>query len=318
MSAFTTGKVRVAPAGGQDLLRAALLALLLGACGPDAARTIIVEADTTGGSVAEVGSAPRAGESAEVAFLDADSLALEQGSAEEEALREESSGNGPSASDARRAAGRTRASRGDAGEADDRAGEAAEPDAPRGDRRPPPILLPSGRVLLPSGTVLAAELRTPLHTATTVVGDRFAARLTQAVAAGGGVVIPVGALVEGRVSHVGNASEPGTIAILHLEARKIQMADGRRLRIRADVLDVTGQEVVERGRDGRRRAVRATGGAALSGAAADARRAILDSMLIGLAGRAIVARTSDKEIIVPSGTTFTLELVEPLEVPAPG
>jgi hypothetical protein len=45
---------------------------------------------------------------------------------------------------------------------------------------------------------------------------------------------------------------------------------------------------------------------------------MLDSILIGLAGRAIVARTADREIIVPAGTTFTLELVEPLEIPASG
>jgi hypothetical protein len=309
------GKVRVAATRRQGLLPATLLALVLQACSPDAARTVLVEADTTGGSVQAVDPAPGSEGSAEVAFLNADSLALEQGSADE------SLGDGPSErarseSGAGRVAERPRSSRGGAREAA-RVGEDADREEvrERGDRPPPPILLTSGRVLLPPGTVLAAELRTPLHTATTVVGDRFAARLTQAVAAGGRVVIPVGAVVEGRVSHVGNASEPGYIAFLRLEARKIQMADGRRLRIRADVLDVTGQEVVERGRDGRRTEVR-TGGMPLSSAAADARRAMLDSILIGLAGRAIVARTADKEIIVPSGTSFTLELEEPLEIPA--
>ena len=312
------GKVRVAKTRGQGLLPASLLALALLACGPDAARTVLVEADTTGGSVQAVGYARGARESAEVVFPGADSLAPDQGSDEEEALREEPSEAVRSGSDARRVAGRTRASRGDAGETDDRVGEAAVPEEAReyGGRPPPPVLLPSGGVLLPSGTVLAAELGTPLHTATTVVGDRFAARLTQAVAAGGRVVIPVGALVEGRVSHVGNANEPGYIAFLHLKAKTVLVADGRRLRISAEVLEVTGQEVVERGLDGRRTGLRTTGSAALSGAAGDARRAMLESILIGLAGRAIVGRTSDKEIIVPSGTTFTLELVEPLEIPA--
>ena len=316
MSAFTIGKVRIASSRRQGPLPAALLALALQACGPDAARTFLVEADTTGGTV-QADSARRAQELAEVAFVGADSLALDQGSAEE-TLDEGPSERARSESGARRVPSRIRPSGGDTGGADDRDGEAAPAEAREpGDRPPPPILLPSGRVLLPSGSVLAAELRTPLHTATTVVGDRFAARLTQAVAAGGRVVIPVGALVEGRVSHAGNASEPGTIAFLHLEARKVQMADGRRLRIRADVLDVTGQEVVERGRDGRGLEDRTMRGMAPSGAEADGRRAMLDGILIGLAGRAIVSRTSDKEIIVPSGTPFTLELVDPLEIPAP-
>lgn len=309
-------KVRITTSGRQGLLPATLLALGHLACGPDAARTVLVEADTTGGSVQPVDSAHLAQGASEVAFVGADPLALERGSAEE-TLREEPSGGPRSGSDSRRVTSRTPSARGGAGGTGDPTGEAAGPEEARetGNRPPPPVLLSSGRVLLPPGTVLAAELRTPLHTATTVVGDRFAARLTQAVAAGGRVVIPVGALVEGRVSHAGNASEPGTIAFLHLKARKIQMADGRRVRIRAEFLDVTGQEVVERGRqDG---AERVPGGTDPTGAAADARRAMLDSILIGLAGRAIVARMSDKEIIVPSGTPFTLVLVEPLEIPAP-
>lgn len=291
-----------------------LLPWLIGGCGPDAARTIIVEADTTGGSVPAVAPASPGEGSAEVAFLD--DAVVEQAPIEERAPGEVSAGGAPG-SGVRRDADRARSARGDSGEEDDRIRLAEERAAFRntGDRPPPPLLLPSGRVLLPSGTVLAAELRTPLHTATTVVGDRFAARLTQAVAAGGRIVIPVGSLVEGRVSHVGNASAPGTIAFLHLKAKSLRLADGRQLRIGAEVLDVTGQEVVERGQEGRR-AEAGLAASEQSSALADARRAMLDSILIGLGGRAIVARTTDMEIIIPAGTPFTLELVDPLELPA--
>ncbi len=188
----------------------------------------------------------------------------------------------------------------------------------RGGRPPPPVLLPAGRVRLPAGTVLVVELRTPIHTATTIVGDRFAARLTRDVAAGGRVVIPAGALVEGRVSHVGSASEPGRIAFIELEARKIRLNDRQRLRITAHVLDVTGQEVIESTADGRRARV-VTGemeGVELSEAARDARATILANILEGIDGRAIVASSTDREIIIPTGTPFTLELAGPLEIPA--
>ena len=310
------GKVGVATTRRQIGLPAALL-LALHACGPDAARTVLVEADTTGSSVRAVDFTQPPQGASELAVTGIDSTALERGSAGNE-RGEGRSDPGRSGSGTRPVPGPPRSPGADAGEAEDRRGGAANREEARepGRRPPPPILLPSGRVLLPSGTVLAAELRTPLHTATTLVGDRFAARLTQAVAAGGRIVIPVGALVEGRVSYVGNASEPGTIAFLRLEARKILMAEGRRVRFQAEVLDVTGQEVVERGTDRRGAEAGAPGGTGPTGAA-DARRSMLDSILIGLAGRAIVARTSDKEIIVPTGTTFTLELVEPLEIPPP-
>ena len=81
-------------------------------------------------------------------------------------------------------AGRSRVS-GDAAGNPGTADRALEPDvAGQPDRPPPPVLLPSGRILLPPGTVFAVELRTPIHTATPIFGDRFAARLTQDVAAG--------------------------------------------------------------------------------------------------------------------------------------
>lgn len=310
MSAFTTGKVGVAWTRGQGPFRASLLALMVGGCGHDAARTIIVEADTTGASIPAAAPVAPGDRSAEVAFLD-DAVGVDRGPVEGAAGEER--GGARSATGVRGYAGRARAARGGAGDARVAQVERDDPRDP-GARPPPPVLLPSGRVLLPSGTILAAELRTPLHTATTMVGDRFAARLTQAVAAGGRIVIPLGSLVEGRVSHAGNASAPATIAFLHLKAKSVRLADGRQLRISAEVLDVTGQEVMERSQEGGR----AGGGqaSAPSGAAADARRAMLDSILIGLGGRAIVAGTTDKEIVIPAGTPFTLELVEPLELPA--
>lgn len=307
LSAFTLAKLRVVVIGRQRLVAAAIVVLSVPACGPEAARTVLVEADTTGGAVTPADSAARP-ENAEIELADAEShgIGSESTAGAAEGISATRTG---SRSTARRTEDLDRA-RG-SGDAEDV--PAAEPDESRiGDRPPPPILLPGDRVLFPAGTVLTAELRTPIHTATTMVGDRFAARLTQALAAGGRVVIPVGTLIEGRVTHVGNASEPGYIAFLHLSGKSVRLPDGRHLKIKAEVLDVTGQVVVERGRDGGR--ARGPAGARPGEAAEEARRSMLDSILIGLAGRALVARTADKEIIIASGTAFTLELVEPLEV----
>ncbi|MGH7563781.1 MAG: hypothetical protein ACREK5_05100 [Gemmatimonadota bacterium] len=310
-------KVRVTNVRGQGRMPAtsliAALTLLLVACEHDGSRSILVQADTTGASRRPQGTADP-----EVTFLDSESLAAEDsatgGALSSRDAPAEGASSGPSARSRR-----TRPTRAPADDADARAGQ-ADPDEvrERGGRPPPPVLLPSGRTLLPPGTIFAVELRTPIHTATTIVGDRFAARLTRAVAAGGRVVIPAGALVEGRVSHVGSASEPGRIAFIELEALKVRTVDGRRLRISANVLDLTGQEVIGSSEDSRRAGVvtGAMDGAALSEAARDARAAILASILDSVDGRAIVAGSTDREIIIPTGTPFTLELVEPLEIPA--
>ncbi len=289
---------------------------LVAACGHDTSRTVLVQADTTAGSGRSTDSAPAQG-LPEVAFPDPESPAPRDSAG---AVSPSSGGRtaerAPTASSDREAAGRA----GPTGAPADGADPRQDPDEAREreGRPPPPVLLSSGRILLPPGTVFALELRTPIHTATTLIGDRFAARVTQDVAAGGRVVIAAGTLVEGRVSRVGNASGPGRVAFIELVVRKVWLPGGRHLRIAAKVLDVTGQEVVESSGDIRGSALvaGATGGAQLSEAARSARIAILEGILESLDGPAIITASTDREIIIPTGTPFTLELVEPLEIPA--
>ena len=314
MRSFTQAKVRVVPPCGQGRTGVAalvVLALLLMACQAEERRWS-VQADTT--RTPEGSTEDRSSPGLqEVAVLDPDSSEASAGDVAGAGAR-------TAATPSRQArAGRSRDS-GDTAGNPGTADRALEPDAAgQPDRPPPPVLLPSGRILLPPGTVFAVELRTPIHTATTVVGDRFAARLTQDVSAGGRIVFPAGALVEGRVRHVGTASEDGRIAYIQLNPRKVRLTDGRLLRITAAVLDVTGQEVLETQADvGRAGAVtQALGGGELSPAAQEARAAILSGILERVEGRVVVAGSTDREIIIPTGTPFTLQLIEPLEIPAP-
>ncbi len=317
-------KVHIADAGGHSprsgarspegrlptVLLVASLTLLLVACEHNGDRTILVEADTTGASeqAEEIGST----QESEI-LLESESLA-----AGDSARMSAASGDAVAGRPSSPARPRSDGTRAPADDPDAGPSATANGVRERGERPPPPVLLPAGRVLLPAGTVFAVELRTPIHTATTIIGDRFAARLTQDLAAGGRVVIPAGALVEGRVSQVGSASEPGRIAFIELEARKVRMTDERRLRISAHVLDVTGQEVIGSSEEARRsRLVTGMDGAPLSQGARDARATILAGILESIAGRAIVASSTDREIIIPTGTPLTLELTEQLEIPAP-
>src|SRR5271154_1371797 len=62
---------------------------------------------------------------------------------------------------------------------------------------------------VPAGTALMVKLDTTLATFSNKAGDPFQAKLSQPVMLGGRIVIPEGAMVEGRVTRV---SEPRRIS----------------------------------------------------------------------------------------------------------
>jgi len=62
---------------------------------------------------------------------------------------------------------------------------------------------------VPAGTALMVRLDTTLATFSNRVGDPFQAKVTQAIVVNGATLIPVGAIVEGRVTKV---NEPRRIS----------------------------------------------------------------------------------------------------------
>lgn len=179
---------------------------------------------------------------------------------------------------------------------------------------------------LPEGTQLELELRTPLHTATTLVGDRFAARLTDDVRVGETVVLPAHTLVEGRVSRVvradeGDDEEPAQV---ELEFRSLILPSGERRPFRAELVDPPADEL-EAGVDDGAGGDRVAGGAkgALTGAllgqvlGGGSRSVLVGTILGGVAGATLVASTPDREVIVPSGTLLTVVLSVPIRTSLP-
>jgi hypothetical protein len=179
---------------------------------------------------------------------------------------------------------------------------------------------------LPEGTQLELELRTPLHTATTLVGDRFAARLTDDVRVGETVVLPAHTLVEGRVSRVvraddGDDEQPAQV---ELEFRSLILPSGERRLFRAELVDPAADELeaeVDDGAGGDRVAGAAKG--ALTGAllgqvlGGGSKSVLVGTILGGVAGATLVASTPDREVIVPSGTLLTVVLSVPIRVSLP-
>jgi len=177
----------------------------------------------------------------------------------------------------------------------------------------------SGPFIVPEGTRFEAELRTPFHSATSRVGDRFAARTLEPLETDGRVVVPEGALVEGRVVRVASAEDDEGPGLVELELVSLVLPPGERVPLDARVVGVEPRKVVTGG-GAPRAAGAATGagaGAAAGGVLVGGRGgAAIGAILGGVAGAALLSGDPDHELVVPGGTVLAITLRGSLEVPA--
>src|SRR5580693_6540086 len=102
---------------------------------------------------------------------------------------------------------------------------------------------------VPAGTALMVRLETTLATFSNKAGDRFQARLTQAVVLNGKTLIPAGTMVEGRVTKV---NEPRRIAgkpTIGILAEAVILPTGERYFLDATLVDtnIKGTDVNSEG-----------------------------------------------------------------------
>jgi hypothetical protein len=90
---------------------------------------------------------------------------------------------------------------------------------------------------VPDGTLVKVKLMEELSTLTTKAGTSFSAEVSEPVMRDGQVVVPAGALLEGRVTFVRGGKRVGASAAIHLEARTITLPDGSQYGLRARVID---------------------------------------------------------------------------------
>lgn len=175
---------------------------------------------------------------------------------------------------------------------------------------------------LPEGTALKVRLETTLSTFSSKVGDPFQGKISEPVVVDGKTMIPVGAVVEGRVTKV---SEPRRIKgrpTIGIRPEHVVMPDGQRYMLNAILVDtdIKGTDVNEEGQfkgsgHDRRDQIEVAGG---TGAG------MLIGGLIGgapglLIGGAIGAGTTTTHWLVqrhsavlPWGTQLVLELSRPM------
>jgi hypothetical protein len=90
---------------------------------------------------------------------------------------------------------------------------------------------------LREGTLLRTKMVSTLSTESTVTGSRFTAEVTEPIERNGRVIIPVGSILDGRVTEVHGGKRISGGALLHLETSNVTLPDGTHYIVHAQVID---------------------------------------------------------------------------------
>lgn len=165
--------------------------------------------------------------------------------------------------------------------------------------------------VLPSGASLTVRLTQKLSTEGNKVGDSFTATVVDAVmASNGDVVVPVGAVVTGRITALDDSDSPTDRALIQLRFDRLSV-NGRSYDFGANITSVAKIEqkekstgkVIERAAQGA--VAGAVLGAIIGGAELDA---IIKGGAIGAtAGTVVSLGLGDVEHVIPAGTHMTIQ-----------
>jgi hypothetical protein len=173
------------------------------------------------------------------------------------------------------------------------------------------------------GTLLKARINEGLSTTSTLEGSPFTASLTEAVERDGSVIMPIGSVVEGRVTEVRSGRRISGRAALHLEVHDVTLPDGTHYVVHAQLIDTDQNDHSNVTREGT--LVRkdhpketlaamsvATGGAAAAGAMMGGGVGALIGAGIGAGASTVLWLKQDRQEALPKDSLLVFSLTTPM------
>ena len=185
---------------------------------------------------------------------------------------------------------------------------AAEPEPPAPTPEPTPTPRPT---VVAAGTSLPIVLKAGLTTKTAKPEDRVVAELATDVVVDGDVLLPAGSEVSGQVVSAVRSGRVQGKARLVVSFDKIR-ADGKTFRIDATGFDVTAGSSA--GKDAKIAGGAAAGGVVIGAIADGGGGAVKGGLIGGALGGAAVLATRGKEVEIPAGSRYKIELRKSLKL----
>jgi len=175
---------------------------------------------------------------------------------------------------------------------------------------------------VPAGTPLKVKLETTISTFSSRVGDPFTGRISEPVMVGGKQMIPVGAVVEGRVTKLTEPRRINGRPTIGLFPEHVVMPDGQRYMLNAVLVDtnIKGTDVNQEGLfkgsgHSRRDQVEVAGGTGtgmLVGGLIGGGPGLLIGGAVGAGATATHWMAERHSAVLPAGTLLWLELSRPM------
>jgi hypothetical protein len=186
-------------------------------------------------------------------------------------------------------------------------------EVPREVERPAPR---PATATVPAGTNFFVTTESELSSQSNQVGDPVAARTAENINVDGRVVIPAGAMVEGHVTAIKSAGNPGELSYIDLAFDRVRLANGEWKPISGVLAGRAGEEVKGKGNVPRNVAIGAGAGAILGRViGGDTKGAVIGAVIGAGAGVAASEATRDTYIVVPSGSRLNVQLTSAVSVP---